>query len=166
MDVCHWSVWDAGHTCVAVYVMMCWMSRHVKQGRTCSISATMPAAMGAAADVPVCPSVQPVPCWRDQSDVTCTQTHIYNNTHMHEHFYWKMQLNSLTNPHSVIGQRIHFPWILLLALALVHSAFLSFIPSHLWMESPQALIHSCLLLKLKAGINTALGTGLNLRHKE
>ena len=60
-----------GLTLVAVKVMMCWTSRQVRQGRTCSIRATMPAARGAAADVPVCPSVQPVPCCIDQSDVTC-----------------------------------------------------------------------------------------------
>ena len=56
---------------VAVKMMMCWTSRQVRQGRTCSMRATMPAARGAAADVPVCPSVQPVPCCIDQSDVTC-----------------------------------------------------------------------------------------------
>lgn len=48
-------------TWVAVKTMMCWTSRHVRQGRTCSIKAIMPAAKGAAAEVPVWPSVQPVP---------------------------------------------------------------------------------------------------------
>ena len=54
--------------------MMCWTSRQVRQGRTCSIRATMPTARGAAADVPVSPSVQPVPCCIDQSDVTCAES--------------------------------------------------------------------------------------------
>lgn len=36
--------------------------------------ATIPAARGAAADVPVWPSVQPVPRCMDQSDVTCRDT--------------------------------------------------------------------------------------------
>lgn len=58
-------------TLVAVKVMMCWTSLQVRQGRTCNIRATMPAARGAAADVPVWPSVQPVPICMDQSDVTC-----------------------------------------------------------------------------------------------
>ena len=57
-------------TFVAVKVMMCWMSLQLRQGRTCSMRATIPAARGAAADVPVWPSVQPVPCCMDQSDVT------------------------------------------------------------------------------------------------
>lgn len=58
-------------TLVAVKVMMCWTSLQVRQGRTCNIRATMPAARGAAADVPVWLSVQPVPICMDQSDVTC-----------------------------------------------------------------------------------------------
>lgn len=57
-------------TLVAVKVMMCWISLQVRQGRTCSMSATIPAARGAAADVPVWPSVQPVPPCMDQSEVT------------------------------------------------------------------------------------------------
>lgn len=48
-------------TWVAVKTMMCWTSRQVRQGRTCSMRAIMPAARGAAAEVPVWPSVQPVP---------------------------------------------------------------------------------------------------------
>lgn len=58
-------------TSVAVKVMMCWTSLQLRQGRTCSMRATIPAASGAAADVPVWPSVQPDPCRMDQSDVTC-----------------------------------------------------------------------------------------------
>lgn len=60
-----------GPTLVAVKVMMCCTSLQVRQGRTCSMRATIPAASGAAADVPVWPSVQPVPFCMDQSDVTC-----------------------------------------------------------------------------------------------
>lgn len=58
-------------TLVAVKTMTCCTSRQVRHGRTCSISAIIPAARGAAADVPVCPSVQPVPFCRSQSVVTC-----------------------------------------------------------------------------------------------
>lgn len=61
----------ARRTLVAVKTMMCWMSLQVRHGRTCSIRATIPAARGAAADVPVWPSVQPVPRCMDQSEVTC-----------------------------------------------------------------------------------------------
>ena len=57
-------------TLVAVKTMMCWTSRQVRHGRTCSISAIIPAASGAAADVPVWPSVQPVPFCKSQSVVT------------------------------------------------------------------------------------------------
>lgn len=57
-------------TLVAVKTMMCWTSRQVRHGRTCSISAIIPAARGAAADVPVWPSVQPVPFCKSQSVVT------------------------------------------------------------------------------------------------
>lgn len=42
----------------------------MRQGRTCSIRAIIPAARGAAAEVPVWPSVQPVPFCRSQSVVT------------------------------------------------------------------------------------------------
>lgn len=58
-------------TLVAVKAMMCWTSLQVRQGRTCNMRATIPAARGAAADVPVWPSVQPVPSCMDQSEVTC-----------------------------------------------------------------------------------------------
>lgn len=51
--------------------MRCWTSLQVRQGRTCNIRATIPAASGAAADVPVWASVHPVPVCTDQSDVTC-----------------------------------------------------------------------------------------------
>lgn len=47
------------------------MSLQVRQGRTCNIRATIPAASGAVADVPVWVSVHPVPFFMDQSDVTC-----------------------------------------------------------------------------------------------
>lgn len=57
-------------TLVAVKTMMCWTSRQVRHGRTCSISAIIPAARGAAADVPVWPSVHPVPFCKSQSVVT------------------------------------------------------------------------------------------------
>lgn len=57
-------------TLVVVKTMMCWTSRQVRHGRTCSISAIIPAARGAAADVPVWPSVQPVPFCKSQSVVT------------------------------------------------------------------------------------------------
>lgn len=55
---------------MAVKTMMCWTSRQVRHGRTCSISAIIPAARGAAADVPVWPSVHPVPFCKSQSVVT------------------------------------------------------------------------------------------------
>lgn len=61
-------------TMVAVKAMMCCTSLQVRHGRTCSMRATIPAASGAAADVPVWPSVQPVPRCMDQSDVTCRDT--------------------------------------------------------------------------------------------
>lgn len=61
-------------TMVAVKVMICCTSLQVRHGRTCSMRATIPAARGAAADVPVWPSVQPVPRCMDQSDVTCRDT--------------------------------------------------------------------------------------------
>lgn len=55
---------------VAVKTMMCCTSLQVRHGRTCSISAIIPAARGAAADVPVWPSVHPVPFCKSQSVVT------------------------------------------------------------------------------------------------
>lgn len=61
----------------AVKVMMCCTSLQVRHGRTCSMRATIPAARGAAADVPVWPSVQPVPRCMDQSDVTCRDTQTF-----------------------------------------------------------------------------------------
>lgn len=51
--------------------MMCWTSLQLRHGRTCNMRATIPAARGAAADVPVWPSVQPFPRCMDQSEVTC-----------------------------------------------------------------------------------------------
>lgn len=64
-------------TMVAVKVMMCCTSLQVRHGRTCSMRATIPAARGAAADVPVWPSVQPFPRCIDQSDVTCRDTQTF-----------------------------------------------------------------------------------------
>lgn len=61
-------------TLVAVKTMMCWTSLQVRQGRTCSMRAISPAAKGAAAEVPVCPSVQPVPLCKSQSVVACRET--------------------------------------------------------------------------------------------
>lgn len=61
-----------GLTLVAVKTTMCWTSRQVRQGRTCSMRAIMPAARGAAAEVPVWPSVHPVvPRCKSQSVVAC-----------------------------------------------------------------------------------------------
>lgn len=57
-------------TLVAVKTMMCCTSLQVRHGRTCSIRAIIPAASGAAADVPVWPSVHPVPFCKSQSVVT------------------------------------------------------------------------------------------------
>lgn len=65
------TAWYFKTTLVAVKAMRCWTSLHVRQGRTCNMRATIPAASGAAADVPVWVSVHPVPSCMDQSDVTC-----------------------------------------------------------------------------------------------
>lgn len=148
--------------------MMCWMSRQVRHGRTCSISATMPAARGAAADVPVCPSVQPVPCWSDQSEVTYTQTHTYPTLGFEN---TRITAKNQYTHHSAVKFSIIIDQELSIILRYYYYYYchyctlgqaglgifsLSFILSLLGMGcfmKTQNLLPSHLILKLKAGIN-------------
>ena len=58
-------------TLTEVYTMICCTSLHDRHSLASSISAIIPAARGAAAEVPVCVCVQPLPVSNVQSVVTC-----------------------------------------------------------------------------------------------